>query len=74
MRGTACAADKEVHRAQARAPDTPPIMVCGISFLLVRGVHGNPLRSRERRSEPAGRSTQPLAESGLTRKDGQPQS
>jgi hypothetical protein len=28
----------------AVAPDTPPIMVYGNSFLLVRGVHSNPLR------------------------------
>jgi hypothetical protein len=33
------------------APDTPPIMVCGNPFPLVRGVHSNPLRSRARRFE-----------------------
>ena len=36
---------------QAVAPDTPPIMVCGNSFPLVRALHSNPLRSRERRFE-----------------------
>ena len=36
---------------QAVAPDAPPIMVCGNSFPLVKGVHSNPLRSRERRFE-----------------------
>jgi len=35
----------------AVAPGTPPIMVCGNSFPLVRGVHSNVLRSRERRFE-----------------------
>jgi len=43
------------HRAPAspvqHAPDRPPIMVCGNSFPLVRGVQSNPLRSRERRFE-----------------------
>jgi hypothetical protein len=38
-------------RDQAAAPDTPPIMVCGISFPLVSGLHSNPLRSRERKFE-----------------------
>jgi hypothetical protein len=36
---------------QAVAPDTPPIMVSRSSFLLVRGVHSNPLRSRVRTFE-----------------------
>ena len=36
---------------QAAAPDTPPIMVCGNLFPLVRGVHSYGLRSRERRFE-----------------------
>ena len=36
---------------QAVAPDTPPIMVRGNSFPLVRGLHSNPLRSRARRFE-----------------------
>jgi len=33
------------------APGGPPIMVSRSSFPLVRGVHGNGLRSRERRFE-----------------------
>jgi hypothetical protein len=33
------------------APDGPLIMVCGNPFSLVRGVHRNGLRSRERRFE-----------------------
>jgi hypothetical protein len=36
---------------QAVAPDTPPIMVRKNAFPLVRGLHSNPLRSRERRFE-----------------------
>ena len=38
----------QVRRA---APGTPPIMVRRNSFPLVKGVHSNPLRSRERRFE-----------------------
>ncbi len=36
------------------APDTPPIMMLGNSFPLVRGVQSNPLQSCERGSNPAG--------------------
>jgi hypothetical protein len=38
-------------RSGVLSPDGPPIMVCGNSFPLVRDLHSNPLRSRERRFE-----------------------
>ena len=33
--------------ANRTAPERPPILACGNSFPMVRGVHSNPLRSRE---------------------------
>jgi hypothetical protein len=46
MRGTACTAGRTSTALKPPAPEGPPIMVCGTSFPLVRGVHGNGLRSR----------------------------